>query len=891
MINLVKNKHLIGSKYFDSANRAVTADRNGDHDHFSESHFFLRLNVSSKEDHCHYHEKAITEDGSTDISAISLSDNSRQLFGLFVRLGQLYYLEPDNVEKQSTILSKPKNDCNQPPGTSLDRTIEHKPRVRRSPSRKLNSRVNNDILHEPFQSNTSSLYVELLVVHDHSQYLEYKNNTALIADRTMLIVNIMNAFYRQLNIFISLVGVLLWIEKDEIKLSEDGDATLTNFLKYRHEKLLPRFPHDNAQLITTTSFKNSVVGKALKGSICTREHSGGVNTDHSSSPAVVAVTLAHELGHNFGMEHDDDTKCKCPDEKCIMSASSSSLHPKRWSSCSVDHLDESRKHGLLECLANRPTKLFGPICGNGFVEEGEDCDLGELVPTGGSSKRRKSCPKGQPQCDDDNVVVAHDDQTVNPCCDRNTCKFAKNATCAQGSCCDLATCSIYNKTVSASRVCRPRQSECDFEEVCDGKSEYCPLDVHYHDGIDCVPSAIPDGSSYEIDEDQAGLPSAYLVSSVNRQRAHCYQGKCASHDSQCQLLWGTTGFVSRDICYEQNLNGNTTGHCGYDRRLQTTRYNSCEPEDALCGMLHCMHKQSNGADAKTPGKLEHGFESSSILTVSYYNVSNQAQIYCYGAIVDAGPNVRDPGMAPDGASCGADKMCLKHKCVPLNDVLYADSTWCPSDCNGNGICDNVGRCHCFDGTIGTSCYQLFGSNFHLSVFLYMIFFFVPLVGLLVFAMKRYKSQIKIWWFLHNKNRVLRDKARASHTNQQQHQFQSIRSTAYEAGNQKVSISEPRPLSSNLGQASASVHLPHNYDPFSYDPWAGDETSRQGNSKSVGFRLEPLKTSQQTTTTSSLQTHLQQPSTTSEDPSNSDHQAVALRPVRAAPPPPPPPHKS
>lgn len=837
VIDLVKNKRLISDRYFkiskDNVNRH---DRHPDTSsidtaeiddgEFYKNHLFLNLNnLTTNHDHCHYH--GIVNDKLDSISAISIVDH-KLLSGFFHNGSDTYYLYA-NTTSSSTILTKSTDLCssNHQDGFHAKRVLEShealieeshysinqtkpveaKHRSRRSTAAKTkrspnSSSSDNYIKYEPFQSNSSSLYVELLVVHDHSQYIEYNGNTTNIAERTMQIVNIMNAFYRQLNIFVALVGVVLWVEKDEIQLTEDGDSTLTNFLKYRYEKLLPKYYHDNAQLITNTSFNGSVVGKALKGPICTHEHSGGVNTDHSHSPAIVAVTLAHELGHNFGMEHDEDDKCKCPDEKCIMSSSSSAVHPKHWSSCSIEYLEDAKKHGLLDCLANKPEKDFGPICGNGFVEEGEDCDIGEPIPTYGTSKKSRrvngsKCTEGQ----DCKPILPE-----NPCCNRHTCKFMTNATCAQGSCCDLTTCSVYNST--EPKVCRPRYSECDLEEVCDGKSEHCPSDVYYHDGIECGPTVSSTGRQ----------PSIGSVG-YNRSRAYCYNGKCASHESQCQLLWGPTGSSSKDICYEQNIHGNTSGNCGYNRKDKL--YDTCEQENAICGMLHCVHNQPGLSDSRRTGKLGYGFESASILTVSFFVMSNHAKIYCNGAIIDAGPNARDPGLVPNGAACGEDKMCLNQRCLPIYDVIYKN--WCPSDCNGNGICDNMGICHCNDGTIGTSCYQFFGPNFHLSLLLYIVMFFFPMIALIVFTVHHYRNEIKLWWFLHNRKIALKDKGREQNHN---------RRIAYDLNHKNVTISEPIPLNQQN-----NVNRPF-YEPPT-DPWA--ETSCETNqTKSLGYRLEPLQ---------------------------------------------------
>ena len=77
--------------------------------------------------------------------------------------------------------------------------------------------------------------------------------------------------------------------------------------------------------------------------------------------------------------------------------------------------------GMDYCLRNKPRTLFdSPVCGNGFVEPGEECDCGL-----------------KEHCD-------------NPCCNPDTCNMFPNATCATGECCDFKTC----QPRSLGTVCR-----------------------------------------------------------------------------------------------------------------------------------------------------------------------------------------------------------------------------------------------------------------------------------------------------------------------------------------------------------------------------------------------------------------------------------------------------
>nr|NP_001027576.2 meltrin, isoform D [Drosophila melanogaster]AAZ83996.2 meltrin, isoform D [Drosophila melanogaster] len=537
----------------------------------------------------------------------------------------------------------------------------------------------SQLIRGPYNANKYSSYVELVIVVDNKVYKNFQENTKKVHQYCKGIANIINALYVPLNIFVALVGVVIWNESNEIEFSSDGDLTLRNFLNYRSTKLVLDHPNDNAQLLTKENFAGGVVGKALKGPICTYEYSGGVSMQHSPNPAMVATTMAHEMGHNFGMEHDT-SDCHCRDEKCVMAASSTSFIPVNWSSCSIDQLTIAFSRGMNYCLRNKPERLFeSPTCGNGFVEPGEQCDCG--LP----------------------------EHCENACCNAQTCMLhSKNATCATGECCDLTTC----RPKLAGSACREAENECDLPEYCTGESEYCPADVFRRDTEPC------DGG-----------------------QAYCFHGTCRSHSNQCRTLWGPTGDNS-EHCYNKNTEGTRLGNCGYNRLNKT--FLRCEEQHVNCGMLHCIHLNE---------RLEFGMESAAVLSHSY--ISHDRKIVaCRTALVDLGLQTTDPGLTPNGAKCGVDKMCVDQRCLPVDAVRQKGmGKPCPEDCNGNGICNSRGHCHCDVGFGGESCSKA-GSggspdsgpatdpngSVGFKRFLYVLFFFVlPVVALFWFLYHCYKN--------------------------------------------------------------------------------------------------------------------------------------------------------
>lgn len=477
---------------------------------------------------------------------------------------------------------------------------------------------------------TETKYIELVLVVDHQEFLNYQKNNKTIIYRMMDVANQVDWFYRPLNIRVALTGLEIWSDRDKIHIERSPTQTLHNFLEWRATDLLPRLRHDNAQLIMGGSFDGTTVGMASQASMCSRDRSGGVNVDHLVSILGVASTVAHELGHNLGMNHDSaERACQCQNQPrlggCIMEPSTGLLPGQSFSSCSAEDLSSSLLQGGGMCLFNVPqpqSLLGGPRCGNLYLEPGEDCDCGLLQ-----------------ECED-------------PCCNALTCRLVPGAECSSdGICCKNC------KLQSPGSLCRLPLGECDLPEFCTGSSSHCPPNVFVQNGERCL-----NGTSY------------------------CFGGVCPSLDGQCRTLWGLDASIAPDVCFlSVNKQGNKFGNCG---QLPNGSYLPCEDQDVLCGQVQCQGGQERpllGSNAE-------------ILTTTVH--SDHTDLVCRGTYFHLGHDVSDPASVATGTACGPGKACLDQKCQD-EAVFRVDE--CRRKCNGHGVCNSNGNCHCDEGWAPPDC--------------------------------------------------------------------------------------------------------------------------------------------------------------------------------------------
>ncbi|KAI0875152.1 zinc metalloprotease mde10 [Hypoxylon argillaceum] len=298
--------------------------------------------------------------------------------------------------------------------------------------------------------------------------------------------------------------------------SVDINDRLDLFSKWRGQ-----FSDNNAYwTLLSTCATDAAVGLAWLGQLCAQGSSPNGNDTTAGANVVVRTStewqvFAHETGHTFGAYHDcTDETCadgtRSMNQCCPLSTSTCNaggayiMNPStgasltQFSPCSVGNICSamSRNSVNATCLSDNKNvvTITGSQCGNGIVEQGEDCDCGGTSGCQGNS-----------------------------CCDPDTCKFTTNSVCdpANEDCCTDQCHFASNGT-----VCRASSGTCDPQETCSGTSATCPADIKAPDGQTCGASG-------------SGLK--------------CASGQCTSRDLQCQTqLGGLTNSTDITACDENS---------------------------------------------------------------------------------------------------------------------------------------------------------------------------------------------------------------------------------------------------------------------------------------------------------------------------------------------------
>ncbi|KAM9822443.1 disintegrin and metalloproteinase domain-containing protein 9-like isoform X1 [Syngnathus typhle] len=444
-------------------------------------------------DHCHYQGFVEGMEGSS--VAMSVCNGLRGVLHLD---DDSYAIEPLDSAPEQHLLYRLRDVTSQPRGCGMphhQQAHSHSEDARSQPPLEIHqhARVKRDILHRTH-------YVELLLVVDNDRYNAVNRNESAVREDMVHLANIVDGIYMQLNVRVVLVGLEIWTRQNLISTEGGAGEVLSRFTQWREKELLPRRRHDSAQLVTMKSFGDTA-GMAFIATVCSRSHAGGINTFLNNNVFTLASVVAHELGHNLGMNHDDSRPCTCPTQACIMN--SGTTGSRNFSTCSADDFEKMLLRTGGSCLLNvpRPDEAYSaPYCGNGLLDFGEDCDCGSAQ-----------------ECESD------------PCCEFETCRLKPGAECAHGECC--SSCRFR----PGGTVCRASVDECDLPEFCNGSSSLCQNDAFVQNGHPC-----------------------------RNQEAYCYDGRCQHAQDQCRSIFGAKAKMAPEVCFKEvNSKGDRFGNCGY----------------------------------------------------------------------------------------------------------------------------------------------------------------------------------------------------------------------------------------------------------------------------------------------------------------------------------------
>nr|XP_021332071.1 A disintegrin and metalloproteinase with thrombospondin motifs 12 [Danio rerio] len=212
-------------------------------------------------------------------------------------------------------------------------------------------------------------WVETMVVGD-SKLVDY-HGSGSVESYIFTIMNMVAGIFHDASIgnaiHIVLVRlILLHGEEKGLKIIHHADTTLTSFCTWQ-KNLNPQSDthpahHDVAILITRKDVCAGMnqpcetLGLSHLSGMCQPHRSCNINED---SGLPVAFTIAHELGHSFGIQHDGQgNDCEFVGKQpFIMSRQLQyDSSPLTWSSCSKEYITRFLDRGWGFCLDDRPSK-------------------------------------------------------------------------------------------------------------------------------------------------------------------------------------------------------------------------------------------------------------------------------------------------------------------------------------------------------------------------------------------------------------------------------------------------------------------------------------------------------------------------------------------------------
>ncbi|NXP04540.1 ATS7 metalloproteinase, partial [Thinocorus orbignyianus] len=241
------------------------------------------------------------------------------------------------------------------------------------------------------RSISKEKWVETLVVAD-TKMIDY-HGSENIEKYVLTVMNMVAGLFHHASIGnpinIAIVRlILLEDEEEDLKISHHADNTLRSFCKWQKSINVKGdshpLHHDVAVLLTRKDICAAMnrpcetLGLSHVAGMCQPHRSCNINED---TGLPLAFTVAHELGHSFGIQHDGSSNDCEPVGKRPFIMSPQLLYdtsPLTWSRCSREYITRFLDRGWGLCLDDPPARevLDYPLVPPGVLYDvGHQCRL------------------------------------------------------------------------------------------------------------------------------------------------------------------------------------------------------------------------------------------------------------------------------------------------------------------------------------------------------------------------------------------------------------------------------------------------------------------------------------------------------------------------------------